>query len=163
MNKFPHFEVVADEHRKHPEVSIQLPMRADPQSMGYDFFSPEDVTIDPGETKMIWTDVKAFMPKVRNSSLPYCVMGLIVNTRSSMGKKGIVLANSQGWVDGSYFGNPSNDGNIGLLLKNTGELPYHILAGDKIAQGAFILCPTSGEGEQFQKTERTGGFGSSGK
>ena len=38
-----------------------LPIRADKESAGYDFSTPINVLIMPGETKVIWTNVKAYM------------------------------------------------------------------------------------------------------
>lgn len=84
------FEVVIDEHRKHPNITIQLPKRATKNACAYDFYSPEGFILKPGETRMVWTDVKAVLP---------AKYMLALNVRSSMGKKLIGLANTQGWID----------------------------------------------------------------
>ena len=55
------FEIVSDEYRKHPSIDIQLPTRNDDQSAGYDFYTPVDITIMPGERCLVWTDIKAYM------------------------------------------------------------------------------------------------------
>ena len=79
------FEIVADEFRKHPEIDIQLPTRSDSRSAGYDFYSPVDVVIGPGERCLVWTDVKAYMQENEV---------LMLYVRSSIGvKKGVVLSN----------------------------------------------------------------------
>ncbi len=145
------FEVVHDGFRKH-EGDIKFPQRATRYSVAYDFFSPVDVTILPGESKMIWTDVKAFFQPEE---------ALILNVRSSMGKHPVMIANCQGWVESDYYSNIENDGNIGFRLLNLGNAPYQINKGDKIGQGMFIsyLVAESGNVD----TKRYGGFGSTGR
>ena len=130
-----------------------LPKRSDAASAGYDLFTPIDVLIMPGETKVIWTNVKAYME-------PDEVLQIFV--RSSIGiKKGIVLANGTGIIDASYYENESNDGNIGLALKNTTGQAIEINAGERLAQGIFtkyLIADT----DEVMNTSRTGGIGSSG-
>jgi dUTP pyrophosphatase len=142
------FEVVKDEHRKN-EGEIKLPTRATAHSAGYDFYSPVDVTIQPNEMAMIWTDIKAHM---------YYDNVLILNVRSSMGKHPIMIANTQGWVDSDYYGNPDNDGNIGFRLFNLGTTPYEIKIGDRIGQGIFVKFGTVKDDDTT--ATRQGGFGS---
>ena len=55
----------------------------------------------------------------------------------------------------------SNDGNIGVFLKNISDKPILITKGERIAQGAFFNFLVSNNGNTDD--ERTGGFGSSGK
>lgn len=145
------FEVVKDEYRKN-SGEIKLPTRATKHSAGYDFYSPIDIVIPPHEMVMIWSDIKAHM---------YYDNVLIINVRSSMGKQPIMIANTQGWIDQDYYGNESNDGNIGFRLFNLGDTPYEIKAGDRIGQGIFIKYGTI-KGDNT-KTKREGGFGHSGK
>ena len=149
MSRF--FEVVRDEYRKN-SGEIKLPTRATKHSAGYDFYSPIDIIIPPHEMVMIWSDIKAHM---------YYDNVLIINVRSSMGKQPIMIANTQGWIDQDYYGNESNDGNIGFRLFNLGDTPYEIKAGDRIGQGIFIKYGTI-KGDNT-KTKREGGFGHSGK
>lgn len=146
------FEVVDDSHRKHHDTSIQLPRRSSRNACAYDFYCPEECLILPGETVMVWTDVKAVLPA------RYMLM---LNVRSSMGKYLISLANTQGWVDSDYANNPDNDGNIGLMLHNGGDRPYIIHAGDRIAQGMIVKYYTMDD--DFVDAQREGGFGSTGK
>lgn len=147
------FEVVADKHRKHVETEIVLPKRGSKHSAGYDFYSPEDITIPAGEQRLIWTDVKSYMQKDE-------VLFLVV--RSSIGiKKGLQLANTVGIIDSDYYGNPENDGNIGICLKNTTDKDILIEAGERIAQGIFLQFFVGDEGNTEE--ERTGGIGSTNK
>lgn len=146
-----YFEVVKDELRL-TEGLITLPTRSDAASAGYDFYSPIETIIQPGENVLIFTDVKACMNKDE-------VLKLYV--RSSMGKHPIVIANGTGIIDSSYFENKSNDGNIGFRLLNLGDEPYEIHIGDRIGQGVFQKYLTTDHDETVG--ERTGGFGSTGK
>lgn len=144
------FEVVRDDCRKHPGVKIKLPQRATAGSMGYDFYSPAEYEVQPGEIVKIWTDVKAAMNLQE---------GLLINIRSSMGSR-FCLTTEQGWIDADYYGNPSNDGCIGVFLRNISQDTQYIHQGDAIAQGMFI--PYLITDDDNAVAERTGGFGSTG-
>ncbi len=146
MSRF--FEVVRDDCRKN-SGDIKLPTRATEYSAGYDFYSPVDITIEPQESAMIWTDVKAHM---------YYDNALIIIPRSSMGKQPIMIANTVGLIDNDYYGNENNDGNIGFRLLNLGKTPYEIKAGDRIGQGIFIKYGTVKNDNTISR--RSGGFGS---
>ena len=137
---------------KNNNINFKMPQRADLGSCAYDFFSPCDVIIAPGEQKLIWTDVKAYMQ-------PDEV--LLINVRSSHGKSRIQLANTQGWIDSTYFNNPDNEGNIGVFLRNEGGDNYIIKTNDRICQGMFTKYLIAEDDKPMSK-ERIGGFGSSG-
>ena len=142
------FKVVKDELRKN-SGEIKLPTRATEHSAGYDFYSPVDVVIQPDESVMIWTDVKANM---------YYDNALLIIPRSSMGKQPIMIANTVGLIDSDYYENESNDGNIGFRLLNLGSTPYEIKVGDRIGQGVFIKYGiTKDDGASGV---RQGGYGS---
>ena len=141
------FETVEESKRK-TSGSITLPTQGTKGAMAYDFYANDDYTIEPGKVGKIWTDVKAYMQRGE------C---LIINVRSSMGGK-FMLANTAGWIDSDYYGNPDNDGNIGVFLFNISDSAIDIKRGNRIAQGAFFnyLQADNGNSEK----ERTGGFGS---
>ena len=144
-----YFEVIKDEHRKHPNEEIKLPERGTKHSAGYDFYSPVDAIIQPNEMVIIWTDVKAHM---------YYDNALMLIPRSSMGKHPVMIANTVGLIDCDYYGNSDNDGNIGFRLLNLGTTPYEIKVGDRIGQGVFVKY---GIVKDDQATEiRSGGYGS---
>lgn len=150
MTKLRGFEVVTTDKRK-TKGDIKLPRRETSKAMAYDFFSNEEYFVKPNEIVKIWTDVKAYMGDDE------C---LILNVRSSMGGK-FMLANTQGWIDADYYSNATNDGNIGVFLKNISDYDIVIHAGDKIAQGAFFNFLVSDNGNT--DVERDGGFGSTDK
>lgn len=145
-----YFEVVSDKHRKN-NVDIKLPTRATKNSIGYDFYSPIAVDIEPMHSQMIWTDVKAIF----NSD-----EALLINVRSSMGKQPVMISNTQGWIDSDYANNPDNDGNIGFRLFNLGDTIYTVHVGDRIGQGMFIKYLTTDDDNET--STRNGGFGSTG-
>ena len=146
------FEVVKDEFRQHPDCAIMLPNRSSKSACAYDFYAPVDCFIPPHGTLMLWTDVKAHIPSK---------YALMLNVRSSMGKKLIGLANTIGYIDADFYDNPSNDGNIGLMLHNYSELPHSFKAGDRIAQGMIVRYYVMDD--DHVEDERSGGFGSTGQ
>ena len=44
------FEVISDEMRVHKGVEIQLPVRGDSRSAGYDLRTPVEITLQPFQT-----------------------------------------------------------------------------------------------------------------
>lgn len=165
MGKLRGFEVVRDEDKEYAQTvtvhgkqvviheETQLPVRADEGSAGYDFFAPKDVTLAPGQKMMLFTNVKAYMQ-------PGEVLMLF--PRSSMGiKKGLMLSNTVGIIDQTYYGNVGNDGNIGLPLLNTSGRGLEIKRGERIAQGVFVPYLVADNDEVLGEA-REGGFGSSG-
>lgn len=144
------FEVVIDDKRK-TTGEVTLPTRGSSKAMAYDFYANNDYIVEPGEIAKVWTDVKAYMKDDE------C---LILNVRSSMGGK-FMLANTAGWIDGDYYSNEANDGNIGIFLKNISNVTQVISKGERIAQGAFFNFLVADNGNT--DAVRTGGFGSSGK
>lgn len=150
MNRTRGFEVVIDEKRK-IAGDVTLPTRGSSTAMAYDFYSTGDWHVAPNAIVKIWTDVKAYMQENE------C---LILNVRSSMGGK-FMLANTSGWIDSDYYSNESNDGNIGIFLKNISNEVQIIKKGDRIAQGAFFNFLVADNGNT--DNVRTGGFGSTNK
>lgn len=147
MKEIRGFKVVRDDMRR-TDGEITLPTRGTSNAMAYDFYAPTNYKAKPNEIIKIWTDVKTYMQKDE------C---LIINIRSSIGGRWM-LANTQGWIDGDYYENESNDGNIGVFLKNISNEPLEIKQGDRIAQGAFFNFLVADNGNTSNK--RMGGFGS---
>lgn len=149
MTRTRGFEVVKNEMRK-TTGNITLPTRGTSKAMAYDLYANDDYVVEPNKIAKVWTDVKAYMGDNE------C---LIMNVRSSMGGK-FMLANSQGWIDGDYYSNEGNDGNIGVFLKNISDETLTINKGERIAQGAFFNFLVADNGNT--DTVRSGGFGSTG-
>ena len=150
------FDILTDEKKNKFtfETKIKLPTRATSNSAGYDLYIPKDVQILPAQKTIIWTDVKAYMQSDE-------VLKLYI--RSSLAiKQGLMLSNNVGIVDSDYYGNESNDGNIGIVVVNTSGKAINLKAGDRIAQGIFVKFLTADEDEVTSEI-RKGGVGSSGQ
>ena len=152
-NKLRGFEIVKDNMRK-TNGEIKLPTRASKHSAGYDFYLPYEVTIPPHcSTGIIPTDIKAYMQEGEV---------LMLYVRSSIGiKKGLILANGTGIVDGDYYSNTDNDGNIGIALRNETDTIVVLEKGERVMQGVFVNYLVTDDDNT--NTERAGGFGSSGQ
>lgn len=146
------FEIVDKKFRKHPDEKINIPKRGSEGSAGYDFYSPIDIILKPGEKKIIWTDIKAYM---KSDEV------LKIYIRSSIGiKRGLVLCNGTGIIDKDYYSNVSNDGNIGIAITNISNQEVGIKENERIAQGIFIKYLIIDNDNIKEK--RTGGIGSTG-
>ena len=144
------FEVVREDAIKENAIPTKMPKRATKSSAGYDIYSPIETTIMPHSMNMIWTNIKA---KFNNDEV------LLLCVTSGMGKHGIMVANTIGVIDADYYGNISNDGNLGFRLYNYSDEPYEIKVGDKIGQGIFMKYLTVDDEEEIEEV-RVGGFGS---
>ena len=144
------FEYVSWSYR-----DFDLPTRATSGSAGYDFHSPKDIIIQPGETVRFSLEVKA---QVKPGQF------LMIVPRSSLGFKGlnhIALTNTTGIIDSDYYNNPDNEGVIDVKLHNFGIDKFTIHKNDKIVQGIFVNFDITCDDEATEK--RAGGFGSTGK
>lgn len=131
--------------------NIILPKRATNFSAGYDFYLPYKVVINPNESVLIKTGIKAMM----NSDEV-----LLIAIRSSLGvKKGLQLNNQIGIIDSDYYNNKDNEGHILISVKNNSTSTVVLDEGDRIAQGIFIKYLTVVE-EEKNVNIRNGGFGS---
>lgn len=139
------------------ESNINMPVRKTKYSAGYDIEAAEDTVVPAfklGQAPtLIKTGIKAYMPK--DEYLMLC------NRSSNPKKKGLVLANSVGIIDGDYYGNPDNDGHIMFAFYNIKAEDIEIKKGECIGQAIFqkfaITYDDNAEGE------RLGGFGSTSK
>ena len=128
-----------------------LPCRATAGSAGYDFFSPANFSLEPGQTVKIPTGIRA---KIEDGWV------LMLFPRSGLGfKYRLMLNNTVGIVDADYFG-AKNEGHIFIKLTNAGDKCLSISAGEAFAQGVFL--PFGLTLDDAAKGERTGGFGSTG-
>jgi dUTP pyrophosphatase len=126
----------------------QLPYRAHPTDAGADLMSNEDLEIYPNEQKLVDTGIAI--------KIPQGFAGFVYN-RSSQGKKGITIPHSVGVIDSGYRDT------IKVLLKNIGDDPYKITAGDRIAQLVIQKVELVGFKDIWNDSTRgTGGFGSTG-
>ena len=135
-----------------PEAII--PKYAHPTDAGADVCAVEETKIEPGETKIVKTGIAVAIP-----------VGYEIQVRPRSGlslKSGLRIANAPGTIDTDYRGE------IGIIMTNTGDIPYVIDKGMKIAQLVISQVPRIkwDEVETIEAlgtTERgEGGFGSTG-
>lgn len=129
-----------------------LPKRETAQAAGYDLKVAETTSLAPGEIVLVPTGVKAYMQ-------PGEVLYLY-DRSSNPRKKGLVLINSVGVIDGDYYGNPANEGHIYAQMKNITDETVTVEAGERIVQAVFAPFLLA-DGDVATGT-RTGGFGSTG-
>ncbi len=114
--------------------------------------SDGDVTIAPGETKLLHTGL--------SMAIPEGYAGLIYARSGLASKKGLAPANKVGVVDADYRGE------IMVALHNHSSLPATLENGERIAQMVItpFLAVDFEESETLSDTARgAGGFGSTGK
>ena len=129
-----------------------LPQRETAHAAGYDLKVAETVTIAPGEIMLVPTGVKAYM---QTGEVLY-----LYDRSSNPRKKGLVLINSVGVIDGDYYNNPNNEGHIFAQMQNISSKPVVLEAGERIVQGVFMPFLLA-DGDEASG-QRTGGFGSTG-
>lgn len=150
-DSFP--DTTSDEIRKIYD-EIKLPCRATKGSAGYDFFSPIDFTLKPGETIKIPTGVRVFIE-------PDWVLNIF--PRSGLGFKfRLQMNNTVGIIDSDYF-NSDNEGHIFVKLTNdTNEgKTVSVAKGTGMVQGIFMQYGITIDDNVVQI--RNGGFGSTTK
>lgn len=113
----------------------------------------ETVTIPPGERRGIPSGI-AVEPATPN------IAGFVYS-RSGLGAvKGVTVAQGVGLIDPDYRGE------IMIYLLNTGDAPYTVRRGERIAQLVFqpFARPLFRKAEALGETERgAGGFGHTGR
>lgn len=134
--------------------ALKLPARATAGSAGYDFFTPVEIELKPGETVKIPTGIRAAMQ-------PEWVLHLY--PRSGLGfKYRLQLNNTVGIIDSDYF-NSDNEGHIFAKItndSNEGKV-LKLQAGEGFMQGIFLEYGiTEDDGADGV---RNGGFGSTTK
>ena len=133
---------------------LKLRKRATKGSAGYDFYTPIDVYLKPGETLKIPTGIRCEMNER---------WVLMIYPRSGLGfKYRLQLNNTVGVIDSDYFYS-DNEGHIFIKItndSNEGKI-VDVKKGQGIAQGIFMQYGIV-EDDDVSET-RNGGFGSTTK
>lgn len=132
---------------------IRMPERATVGSAGYDFYSPLDFVLEPGQTIKIPTGIRA---KIEDGWV------LMIFPRSGLGFKfRIQLNNTVGVIDSDYYGS-DNEGHIFIKITNDSNegKTLSLKKGDGFAQGVFLPYGVTSDDEAAAL--RNGGFGSTG-
>ena len=123
---------------------------------GLDLYCPEEITIDPKDTKRIDFQIQCEGISDSDSYRNVCYY---LHCRSSISKTLLRLANSVGIIDAGYRGN------LMAAVDNTGDAPYTIEAGQRLFQitGRYLEPIDLTLVEELSDSERgAGGFGSTG-
>jgi dUTP pyrophosphatase len=131
--------------------TAKLPTKAHDGDLGYDLYASRPLTLYPGETGLVETDIAI--------EFPY-MLGGIIKDRSSVATKRHLFTVS-GVIDSGYTGA------IKIAMHNASEHIQAIAIGDKIAQMILTLVITLPVQEVDEIHSSDGrshnGFGSSGE
>ena len=125
-----------------------------PGDSGLDLFFPEDINLNPHETKIINLQIKCEAWKNSKNSESY---SYYLYPRSSISKTPLRMSNSVGIIDSGYRGN------LMVAVDNTSDIVYMIKKGQRLFQicspnlspVTFSLVDTLSETSRGE-----GGFGS---
>ena len=158
------------------EEEVQIPTYAHKTDAGLDIYAREEITIGPGETKIIGTGIKVAIPEG---------YAILIQPRSGQSAKTkLRIANTPGLIDSGYRDE------IGVIIENIeppfkdidydmdekGEIhinsivhgqAYTIVEGQRFAQMRLVQVPKADfvavESVGEIGEDRNGGFGSSGE
>lgn len=133
---------------------IKLPKRATAGSAGYDFYTPENFTLAPGETIKIPTGIRVEMEQE---------WVLKCYPRSGLGfKYRLQLNNTVGIIDSDYFYS-DNEGHIFAKITNDSNegKALELKSGEGFMQGIFVEYGVTVDDDVTDV--RNGGFGSTTK
>ena len=131
--------------------NIRLPRRATAGSAGYDFFTPTNIILEPGQTVKIPTGIRAEMAEE---------WVLKLYPRSGLGfKYRLQLNNTVGIIDSDYFYS-DNEGHIFAKITNDSneEKTVELKVGEGFMQGIFLEYGITVDDDATEK--RNGGLGS---
>ena len=135
---------------------IKIPKRGTKHSAGYDFSTPVPITMRKGYKLLIPTGIKCRFEDWEDN------WHLQLYVRSSIGiKHGVVLTNGTGVIDGDYYNNADNEGDIFMALHCENDMVCHFDAGERIMQGVLTVHGVTDD--DTATGERSGGVGSTGK
>lgn len=135
------------------DSTIPLPAYQTGGAVAFDLSPRIDAVIQSGEVIILPANCIVEIPKG---------YALLITGRSSLIKRGLVLANSIGVVDQDFHG-PQDE--LGLQLRNITDQPVTVKRGDRLAQGLFVPVERA-QWQELRLEEVTattrGGFGSTG-
>ncbi|OHA47929.1 MAG: dUTPase [Candidatus Terrybacteria bacterium RIFCSPHIGHO2_01_FULL_48_17] len=134
------------------DKSIALPEYKTAGSAGFDLSSRDEVTIPPGGTKFVPLNIIVELPKTHM---------LLLAARSSLPKKGLMLANGVGIGDSDFCG---PDDEYQAMVYNFSDKAVIIEKGERIGQGIIVNVDRA----EFEEADHVdhpsrGGFGSTGQ
>lgn len=131
----------------------RLPRRAHGGDLGYDLFAAAPAVILSGDWSVVLTGISI--------ALPEGFAGLVTPRSGLAARQGVTVLNSPGLIDAGFRGE------VGVILINHGDEPFHVSVGDRVAQLVVTECALPEMKEVSELPELGdgrggGGFGSSG-
>ena len=131
-------------------ADVPLPDYQTGGAAGFDLAASEEVSIAPGEVKLVPTGLVVEVP-------PGMFLGIFARS-STPPRRGLMVSNGVGVIDSDYCG-PADEVKIQVL--NFTQQTVVVRAGDRIAQGIFLPAPRVVWDEaSISKPGSRGGFGS---
>lgn len=133
------------------DEGAEAPVVATDGAAGADLKAIEDMTLAPGETKLVKTGISA--------AIPSGYVGLVCSRSGLALKNSVFVLNAPGIVDSDYRGG------WGVILFNASDRNFTICKGDRVAQMVIMQTPKVfyHQVDSLDATDRgTGGFGSTG-
>lgn len=151
MTEMPIIEEIQVSIQRLPGTEdLPLPSYMTGQAAGMDLMAAveAEVTIPPGERKLIPTGVRMAVPEGYEAE---------IRPRSGLAlHHGVTLVNAPGTIDADYRGE------VGIILINHGQAPFVVRRGDRIAQMVVHrVCRVrwNAGGALIPTTRGDGGFG----
>lgn len=134
------------------DAGVELPAYAYAGDAGLDLRSAEDVTLEPGERRLVSTGLAV--------AIPDGYAGFVMPRSGLALREGLSMANTPGLIDAHYRGE------LKICAVNLDpKRPIRIERGERVAQLVILKVPRVElvEVSALDETDRgTGGFGSSG-
>ncbi|MEE8703672.1 MAG: dUTP diphosphatase [Olsenella sp.] len=134
------------------DAGVELPAYAYEGDAGLDLRSAEDVTLEPGERRLVSTGLAV--------AIPDGYAGFVMPRSGLALREGLSMANTPGLIDAHYRGE------LKICAVNLDpKRPIRIERGERVAQLVILKVPRVElvEVSALDETDRgTGGFGSSG-
>ncbi|MFH1429972.1 MAG: dUTP diphosphatase [Candidatus Uhrbacteria bacterium] len=108
------------------DPTLPLPEYKTRGAVAFDLLARMDAIIQPGEIAYVPSNIVVETPPG---------YALIIAPRSSLHKRGLVLANGIGVIDQDYCG-PEDE--LHMALRNVGTAPASIQRGERLCQGMFL-------------------------
>ncbi len=129
-----------------------MPRYQTPGAAAFDLAAAAEVTVGPGQLALVPTGLVFAVPEGHF---------LAIVARSSLPRRGLLVANGLGVLDSDYRG-PADEAKV-LVLNHT-QAPVTIARGDRIAQAFVLKVPRVAfvPLDHDDEAESRGGFGSTG-
>lgn len=134
----------------HALGDVPWPAYQTPGAAAVDLASAADLVVQPGALALVPTGLVFTVPEGHF---------LAIVARSSLARRGLIVANGLGVLDSDYCG-PTDEAKI-LVLNYTQE-PVTIARGDRLAQAFVVRVPRITFVPQEPGAASRGGFGSTG-